>query len=149
MSLYTKILIILLLAGILMANGCVKTPLEQPFVGEELTEPSTSGIGVPTTDVAGKDFSDIPRYTGSTRIFYGKDAPTEGFTISAYITTASLDEVLDFYNTQFPANGWTIIDSGEISKMPTAEKEGRGMAIVTITDSEDYPGYTDVNILVG
>jgi len=125
-------------------GGGVASPVGGPQVG-----PEPAG-GAPTSDVAGRDISDVTRYTGSVRIFYGENVlgTVPGTIVVGYLTTASIDTVLDFYQTQLPANGWTIIDMGEVSKMPAAMKEGRGSAIVTITASEDYPGYTDISIVL-
>ncbi len=111
--------------------------------------PTTTTAGTPTVDVAGQDISDIPRYTGSVMIFYGEDVigTIPGTIVVAYLTSASIDTVLDFYQTQLPANGWTVFDMGEVSKMPAAIKGGRGSVVVTITASEDYSGYTDINIV--
>lgn len=111
--------------------------------------PTTTTAGTPTVDVAGQDISDIPRYTGSVMIVYGEDVmgTIPGTVVVAYLTSASIDTVLDFYQTQLPANGWTVIDMGEVSKMPLAMKGGRGSVVVTITASEDYSGYTDINIV--
>lgn len=145
MKLYTVFLITLLIIGILAVSGCVTVP--SGTTGDEGTSEGASGV--PTSDSAGEDISDIPRYTGSVRTLQG-DIPftAEGNVFATYLTSASVDEVLDFYQTQLPANGWTIVDSGEISKMPTAEKEGK-YTVIAITESIDYSGYTNINIISG
>lgn len=143
---------------VLLSSGC--TGLLEPKIGTfspaptttpapTTFAPTTTTAGTPTVDVAGQDISDIPRYTGSVMIVYGEDVigTTPGTIVVAYLTSASIDTVLDFYQTQLPANGWTVIDMGEVSKMPLAMKGGRGSVVVTIMASEDYSGYTDINIV--
>jgi len=141
-------LITILLISVLFISGCgCGCGSEQVPTGTSKGE----GEGLPpTSDVSGKDISDIARYTGSVRIFYGENVrgTTPGTIVVGYLTSESIDTVLDFYQTQLPADGWTVIDMGEVSKMPAAMKEGRGSAIVTITASEDYSGYTDINIVL-
>lgn len=153
-KLLNGLLIGILVIGVVLISGCVEdlSSNQAPLTGEgeglpPTTSPSTAGPS--TSDAAGQDISDIPRYTGSVRILYSADVPgtIPGTIVVAYLTSVSIDTVLDFYQTQLSANGWTVIDMGEVSKMPFATKQGRGSAIVTIIASEDYPGYTDINIV--
>ena len=164
MRLNKIILLGILLISVLFVSGCVNPmykigtykqnsstiPVQTSDEGEVL---QSRGISTtteqPTSDVSGEDISDIPRYITSVRIFYGKDilGTISGTTVVGYLTSASIDTVLDFYQAQLPANGWAIIDAGEVSKMVAAMKEERGSVIVTITASEDYSGYTDINIV--
>lgn len=92
----------------------------------------------PTSDVSGSDISDIPRYTGSVRTYYG--VLYEG-TIIYYVTSASTSTVADFYATQLPANGWTVSGTTTI----TATK-GSAFAYIEIKASSTYSGYTEIQL---
>ncbi|TKJ17759.1 hypothetical protein CEE44_04470 [Candidatus Woesearchaeota archaeon B3_Woes] len=145
------LLVVLLLIGILMIGGCVKTPIKQ-LVSEELTkqstgeEPSTSKAGVPTTDVSGKDIANVPRYPGSIRNYAGT---VMGGDMIAYQTSASVDTVAVFYEEQLPTKGWMIIASTIDPDLRgiTATTDSGEMAIIAIAPSEEYSGYTSISIV--
>ncbi|TET84034.1 MAG: hypothetical protein E3J36_02475 [Candidatus Nealsonbacteria bacterium] len=111
----------------------------------------------PTSDVAGQDISDIPRYPGSVRIHYGPVSMDPDVIVIVYLTSESVDTVADFYETQLPANGWeSLLDAETMEEFGLTYryvgqgllKEGR-QTIVLVRASEDYSGYTDINITVG
>ena len=95
---------LLLVTLVLSGAACGKKE-----TGEGGAVPS-GGIGgtskAPTSDVAGQDISDIPRYTGSVRIFHGSVPGVTDSRTVVYLTSASIDTVSDFYEAQLPANGW-------------------------------------------
>lgn len=102
---------------------------------------TTNGGGTaqpPTSDVSGSDISDIPRYTGSVRSYYGE---LYGVTNIYYVTSASTSTVADFYATQLPANGWTA--GGTTSIYAT---KGSAIAAIEIKASTTYSGYTEIQI---
>ena len=101
------IITILFLASlVLIGGGCGKTEN-----GDNGVTPKGGGEKVPTSDVAGKDISDVPRYPGSARVYYGPVSDT-GIIVVEYSTSASIDTVSDFYEAQLPANGW-VSPTGE------------------------------------
>ena len=74
-----------------------------------------------------------------------------------YSTSASVDTVSDFYETQLPANGWeSPLDAEMMEEFGLTYryvgqgllKEGR-QTIVLVGASEEYSGYTDISITVG
>ncbi len=118
-------------------------------------EPVT--LGVPTSDVAGEDISDIPRYPRSVRIHYGTIPGAEDMLVVVYLTPINVDTVANFYETQLPANGWETPLGAEIIEelnLPYTYVEqgllkGEQQAIVLVRNSEEYSGYTDINITYG
>ncbi|MFB0500533.1 MAG: hypothetical protein ACETWO_04600 [Candidatus Hadarchaeaceae archaeon] len=64
--------------------------------------------GIPISeDASGKDLPDVPRYPGSTRINYD-ELEEENIINVCYISTASFDEVVDFYKLELPKHGWVF-----------------------------------------
>lgn len=111
----------------------------------------------PTSDVAGQDISDIPRYPGSVRTHYVPIPMDPDLIAIVYSTSASVDTVSDFYETQLPANGWeSPLDAEMMEEFGLTYryvgqgllKEGR-QTIVLVGASEEYSGYTDISITVG
>lgn len=146
-------ILVLAIIGIIFISGC--TQHEDKGSGG-VAEGSPRTQQPPTLDVGGEDISDIPRYTGSVRIFYGSVPGVSGSIIVEYLTSASADTVADFYEEQLPANGWeSPLDTETMRQFgltyryvgQAVEKEGRGIVVITLTDSEEYPGYTDINIV--
>jgi hypothetical protein len=111
---------------------------------------------VPILDVAGEDISDVPRYTGSVRIYYGP-VPNTDIVVIEYLTSAGIDTVSDFYEAQLPANGWTSPTDEEMMKefgltyvfVGQGVEKGEYQTIVLVRDSSDYSGYTNINITFG
>jgi len=108
----------------------------------------------PRLDVAGEDIQDVPRYPGSARIYYGPMPGIPNAVTVVYVTSASIDTVADFYETELPANGWeselpdeVIEQSGLAYKYvgQTITKE-RQEAFILVQDSYDYSGYAEINI---
>ena len=119
---------------------------------EERKEVTPEEVGPPTSDVQGEDFADLPRYPGSVRVSYVSMSFGDAGRVSTvgYITSASFDEVVDFYEEKLPANGWDIIMSG----FQIDEDEGqfwsllasKGDKSVTVVCelSDEYPDYTSI-----
>ena len=104
--------------------------------------------GPPTSDVSGKDIPDVPRYPGSVR------TGSVGGTVE-YVTSASLDEVLAFYEKELPAHGWTEITPRlqiDEATFAIGAIKGNRELMVQFSRSEDYsdwgPNYTSVFIVV-
>lgn len=120
------------------AKDIVDAPVEEGEV-------AIPAEGPPTSDVAGEDIPDVPRYRGSVRSYYGSSG---GTTSVIYITSASIDEVLGFYEEKLPDNGWTTetlwrqVDEGMI-----AASKGKIRVTVECSPSIDYPNYTFVLIV--
>jgi len=139
-------LVVVLVIGVMLIGGCAPKEVEQAPEEEVMPEE----IGPPTSDVAGEDISDVPRYPGSVRT---GSLRTEWMMTVEYITSASLDEVLDFYEKELPANGWTDLTGrlpvDEATIAIGASKENRQL-MVQPSRSEDYsewgPNYTSVFI---
>jgi len=116
---------------------------------EERKEVTPEEVGPPTSDVPGEDIPDVPRYPGSVRTDY---LSVGGMTEVSYITSASFDEVVDFYEEKLPANGWDIIISG----LQIDEEEQRFWSLVASKGDKslsmgcelhgEYPDYTSVFI---
>ncbi len=126
--------------------------------GEPAVSDGDNGItsGVPTSDVAGKDIQDVPRYPGSARVYYGP-VPNTNFIVVEYLTSAGVDTVMDFYEAQLPTDGWISPIDEEAMQMfgltyryvgQTVEKDGQ-QTVVLVRDSSDYSGYTNINITFG
>jgi len=132
--------ILLLTALILVGAGC----------GGD----GTTSVAIPKLDVAGGDIQDVPRYPGSVRVYHAPMYGIPNAIVVVYVTSASIDTVSDFYETQLPANGWKSESSAEIMEEfgltymyvgQTATKDGQEI-FVLVRDSSDYSGYTEVNI---
>lgn len=146
------IIAILFIASlVLIGGGCGKTEN-----GDKDVTPKGGGEKVPTSDVAGKDISDVPRYPGSARVYYGPVSDT-GIIVVEYSTSASIDTVSDFYEAQLPANGWVSPTDEEMMKefgltyryVGQGVEKGEQQTIVLVRDSSDYSGYTNINITFG
>lgn len=61
-------------------------------------------IAVETTDVYGKDLSDVTRYPDSIRSYYSSNDYETDVT---YQTTGSIEQVRQYFNDQLTAAGWT------------------------------------------
>ena len=117
-------------------------PISPPDI--ECIPAGDNDIQPPTEDVPGEDLADVPRFPDSVRTYYsGSDW---AFRIIDYLTEASLDEIVDFYETQLPDHGWTLNysepywnDEWEID----AEKDGAWLRI-EITPSWTYRGYHEI-----
>lgn len=114
----------------------------------------TTSVVIPKLDVAGEDIQDIPRYPGSVRVYYAPMPGIPNAIIVVYVTSASIDTVADFYETELPAKGWESESSAELMEEfgltymyvgQTVVKEDWD-AFVLVRDSSDYSGYTEVNI---
>lgn len=95
------------------------------------------------------DIPDVPRYPGSIRT--GSSVVVEaGLTMIGYVTSSSVDEVVDFYEKELPANGWEIINSFPIEGAVwlTAHKDHEIVVKVTSAPSDEYPGYTGIGIIL-
>jgi len=135
----TFIPILLLTALILIGAGC----------GD-----GDATIKIPASDVSGEDISDVSRYPGSVRVYYAPMPGIPNYMTAIYVTSASIETVSDFYETQLPANGWESELSAEMMEEfgltymyvgQTLMKGGREI-FVLVQDSSDYSGYTEINI---
>ncbi len=112
--------------------------------------------GTPTTDVSGEDISDVPRYPGSVRVYYGP-IPDTDIVVVEYLTSASIETVSDFYESELPTNGWQSPIDEETMQMlgltygyvGQAVEKGEEQAVVLVRGSSDYAGYTNINITFG
>ncbi|MHC2994871.1 MAG: hypothetical protein IBV53_05155 [Candidatus Atribacteria bacterium] len=117
-------------------------PVEEVVVEEEVVEE-----GPPTSDVAGEDKKDVPRYPGSVRT---GSVSVAGIDFVDYVTSASIDEVLAFYEKELPANGWTEITPRLQVDGATfiGAIKGNRTLMVQCSRSENYsdwgPNYTSV-----
>jgi|GEM_PF-6784429 len=134
-------LLTVLVIGVVLISGCVG-PVEDAPVEEE--EVAIQTEGPPTSDVAGEDKKDVPRYPGSVR------TGSVGGTVE-YVTSASLDEALAFYEKELPANGWTEITPRlqvDEATFAIGAIKGNRKLMVQCSRSEDYsdwgPNYTSV-----
>ena len=117
---------------------------------------SASGETVPTSDIAGEEISDVPRYPGSVRVYYGP-VPNTNIIVTEYLTSAGIDTVSDFYEAQLPANGWVSPTDEELMKefgltyiyVGQGVEKGEHQTIVLVRDSSDYSEYTNINITFG
>lgn len=101
----------------------------------------------PTEDVPGEDLADVPRFPDSVRTYYSGD--DWSFRFIDYLTEASLEDIVSFYESQLPDHGWTINysepywdDEWEID----AEKNGAWLRI-EVTPSWNYRGYNEIWIM--
>lgn len=136
----TLALLTVLVIGVVLISGCVG-PVEDAPVEEEV---AIQTEGPPTSDVAGEDKKDVPRYPGSVR------TGSVGGTVE-YVTSASLDEVWAFYEKELPANGWTEITPRlqvDEATFAIGAIKGNRELMVQCSRSEDYsdwgPNYTSV-----
>jgi len=146
-----KFIVPILLLGILVLveTGCVGGIPDRD-------SGSTFVETVPTSDIAGEEISDIPRYPGSVRIYYGP-IPNTNIIVTEYLTSASIDTVSDFYEAQLPANGWVSPTDEELMKefgltygyVGQGVEKGEYQTIVLVRDSSDYSEYTNINITFG
>ena len=108
-------------------------------------------IGPPTLDVEGKDILDLPRYPGSVRTSYWRmDFGDGGEAITVtYITSATISEVLKFYQEKLPANSWTDITEMQMEDAFWLMGYREGVnAKVSINPDTFYVGYTSIGITV-
>lgn len=105
-------------------------------------------VGPPTSDVVGEDIPDVPRYPGSIRTGYSIVVET-GLTTIGYVTSSSVDEVVDFYERELPANGWEILDKFPIEGTVwlTAHKDEIVVKVIS-GPSDEYIGYTVIGIIL-
>ena len=124
-------LLTVLVIGVVLISGCVG-PVEDAPVEEE--EVAIQTEGPPTSDVAGEDISDVPRYPGSVRTAYLGDG-----TMLWYVTSASVDEVLAFYEKELPANGWTVLGRMQVDyAILIGADKGNRRLMVECSRSEDH-----------
>ena len=142
--------VLLLGVLVLVGAGCGGGEPAVPGGGGSVTP------GVPKLDVAGEDISDVPRYPGSIRVYYGPVSDT-GIIVVEYLTSASVDTVMNFYEAQLPTDGWVSpIDEEEMQMFGLSYRyagqgveKGEQQTIVLVRDSSDYSGYTNINITFG
>ncbi len=125
-------------------------PKKAPQVPVEEIIPEVTGP--PTSDVKGEDISDLPRYPGSIRVNYWRMSFGDGgekLTV-IYVTSASIDEVLSFYQKELPVNGWVDITEGQVEDtfMLMGHKEGANVKISIYLGDIDYPGHTLIALIV-
>jgi len=92
----------------------------------------------------------VPRYPGSVRTDYlSIPGKRMRITVVGYITSASVDEVVNFYKEKLLSNGWTDIEDWRVEGtiFLVGQKDGRSVK-VTISFDEDYLNYTSVLIVI-
>ena len=124
-------LLAVMIIAVVLISGCVG-PVEDAPVKEE-GEVAIPAEGPPASDVAGEDIPDVPRYPGSVRTDYLREG------LILYVTSASIDEVLAFYEKELPANGWTVFGRGQVdySIVIGADKGNREL-MVECSRSEEH-----------
>lgn len=121
-------LLTVLVIGVVLISGCVG-PVEDAPMEEEV---AIQTEGPPTSDVAGEDKKDVPRYPGSVR------TGSVGGTVE-YVTLASLDEALAFYEKELPANGWTVLGRMQVDyAISIGADKGNRRLMVECSRSEDH-----------
>ena len=88
---------------------------------------------MPAKDVTGADLTDISRYPLSIRTAYNKNSDGT-YTDINYKVKATSDQILTYYKTQLPANGWTLSNSQEDS---LSYQKGNDEITVNILDTTD------------
>jgi len=90
----------------------------------------------------------VPRYSGSVRTD-SSVVVEAGLTMIGYVTSSSVDEVVDFYEKELPANGWEILDKFPIEGdvWLTASKGDNVVKVICGSDDE-YPGYTGIGVIL-
>jgi hypothetical protein len=67
------------------------------------------------------------------------------------LTKQDPQSVADFYSSKVPGNGWTEAStgstSGQLYANYTNEASG-GNLVITMSPSQDYAGYTEVDIIL-
>jgi hypothetical protein len=72
---------------------------------------SPTPVQLPGADAAGRDIDTMPRYPGSVRTAYRRDASEDAVrVVTAYLTKADRSEVRSFYVDTFHELGWEIVD---------------------------------------
>ena len=108
--------------------------------------PTASAVGaaVPDQDQPGRDISGLPRFPGSVRTAYARQA-TDVVTVTtaAYAVRASRNDVRTFYLQVFTDAGWDVADLGfslgtwtfvveRPSRQATVEITGRGETVLIL-----------------
>lgn len=143
----TLFVVFTLIFGFVLACGGSEPTEEVSKVAEE-EEVAIQTEGPPTSDVAGEDISDMPRYPGSVRTD-SSVVVEAGLTMIGYVTSSSVDEVVNFYEKELPANGWEILYKFPIEgdSWLTASKGDNVVKVICGSDDE-YPGYTGIGVIL-
>ncbi len=101
---------------------------------------------LPKEDVEGEDLIDVPRFSGSIRIAY--EPYSESVSI-AYLTSANITTVTEFYAVKLPTNGWALEGMTAEGKKTEiyATKMKRGFVTINIENSKDYNGYVNIEVV--
>ncbi len=84
--------------------GCTKPNDNANSNANETVVLDDEAIAVETSDVYGKDLTDVTRYPDSVRSYYSSN---EYETDVTYQTTGSIEQVRQYFNDQLTAAGWT------------------------------------------
>jgi len=111
------------------------------------TIPTTSLIiSVPDeSDVEGSDIDGLPRYPGSIRILYEEEINIYGYITVVYITSDTLDEIKEFYETFLSGEDWE--DADLTYRGNTLHIQGlreNFFVMITAEPSSLYEGYTQI-----
>ncbi|MFP3980414.1 MAG: hypothetical protein ACLFUY_03390 [Desulfobacterales bacterium] len=99
-------------------------------------------------EVSGSDPEDIPLYPESVRTAYQK-AEKDGsvFHAATYAAKADKEKVLTFYETEMEEKHWEIVKKAESGEEKYLEaKKAKDKVRIIIRPSDDYTGYTDVEM---
>lgn len=87
-----------------------------------------------------------PAYSGATIVYSGSTNPTTGESgsVVSYTTSASVERVVEYYESRLSAEGWTISATAEVAGMRiiSAEKDTRTLGIQIATDGQGTTSVT-------
>ena len=128
----------------------VRAPAELGGSGDGTTTTAPPTEGPPVSDVEGEDVPGLPRYPGSVRIDYFRTEQAGSTSVgNTYLTGASRDEVVEYFEGTLPEADWTINaileQNGE--SILNATREAMTLQLV-VTPSKDFDGYTEIGAYV-
>jgi hypothetical protein len=136
------------------ADDATETTTET--VGPTTSDPSgetDSRPSPPTSDVAGYDFDDVPRYPEAVRTDYiFREDDGESDILVEYLAPALVREVAAFYEQSLPENGWTIHEfvptAAGAGALIASRKQGERDLEMHWVESERFAGHCTVTVRV-
>jgi hypothetical protein len=139
----TRVMVAILAVAVVVGGFSTGMLIGQLAAGDRSPAPiatlSPTPAQLPDTDAAGRDIDGLPRYPGSVRTAYQRDASAESVRVTAvYLAEAGRNDVRSFYVDAFHEFGWEFVDVSFVDGAWTfAVERGARLATVEIAGGPD------------